>query len=434
MDMSRIALPPSVPRDELGEDVRAAWDRMFASEAELRSTWIRAAGLEERRERCAREECARQACLNQLSTETQARQLALRKELQALEDDLGRRLEAAVAAGPTAGALLARGSILERIARRDEVDDAELARRMAPAIASYEAASARSDVTSPSGWFARYLLAHAHRDGRPERGRQEFTALVAAPYRAGGTAEAAFRVGELEEDPARAADSFKMAAWIATRSEGDRPVRVAALFRLTRAELGLGRFRAAVVDAAQLLELGQDEEGAGLVAEAEEDLSYALGLLGARDPTLPRIAPGSYARVGALVARHALTRFDVDAAAHAWRTLLVAAPGSLEAQRGRAELAEYQARPRTLPAKDELSHRVRALGRSCGALAFGSRSGGEIELRIEARTEGRARIVARPRSGDKLLRRASACLEQRGPGYFVGAPASASGVLAIELQ
>lgn len=318
VDVSTLALPASVPREGLPDDAKATWDKMFASDAELRGVWVRTARLEERRETCAQKACAREVCLQHLVEEAKSRATALRREQSELETILAQKLTEGAKVRPTSGTRLALGYLEERVARRDVVDEGELLRRMAPAIAHYEASKALGDATTPTGWFARYFLARAYVDEKPDRAREELRSLLAVPHRS-GTADVALRLADLETDPSKAVQAYKTAVQFAGASDADLPIREVATLGLFRAEMALGHFASASSAAGELLELGRvEDERSDLVREAELGLARALdagagvGAPGA-ESRLPRVPAESFARIGLLLAREALSRFEPTA-------------------------------------------------------------------------------------------------------------------------
>ncbi len=402
LDMSSMEMPASVPRADLPPPIQQAWDKRAEAKQATLDTLVRAVKIDAKRTVCERTRCAKLACLVDLYATTLTAAKTQKKELADLEEGLVRQLEKAPS---NAGTDLALGLLRDRAVRRGEGDPTK---ELGPAIASLEAAKAKAPPSTEIGWFARYLLAGAYGDvGKPKEAKAEWVALASAPPRGRGTAEAHFRVGERETDPVRAAEAFTRAASALTSDE-EKPLRAPFTFKQLRAEVSAGRWVDAIHTGVALLDLVRGEEDNGFASDAIDEIAFALDALGEATTGLPSLPEHEWTKVGAAVAREALARFDPASAAITQKAIGIAAP--------------------TTQPPTDVAMRARAVARSCGFLAFGG-DGGEIELRVEAMAEGRAKVTAKKKTGDAQVDGAVACLVQRAPGYFVGSPASASATI-----
>lgn len=404
IDVSSLDLPADVPRPDLPADLHPEWDKRTSVKKELEGAQLKGVEIDRARALCEVQRCPKKVCFDDLRVGTNTRVKTLKKDLTELEDTLAKKL---AAAAPTGGTSLALGHLLERAAKRGDGDPTA---EMKPAIAAYEAAKAKSTADSDIGWFARYRLALAYDDaGQTKQAKAEWIALAAAPPRAKGTSEVHFRAAEHETDPVRAALAFDRALKSMSTDEA-KYFRAAFTYRLLRAQTSAGRFADAVATAASLLDLARDDNDAALTTETIEELAFALDSIGDSSNPLPSIPADEWTKVGTAVTREAFSRFDPASAAVAQKAL-----GSSNAG--------------TQPPTEALP-RMNAVARSCGYLALGS-DGGEIDVRVDAMSEGRAKVTAKKRTGDAQVDAAAACIERRAPAYFVGAPSSASATIAF---
>ena len=403
IDLASLDVPADVPRAGLSADLYPDWDKLTAARKTLLDAQARVAKLERRRADCERERCAKRICLDTLFTAASAQAGTSKKDVVEREAELVKKLEAAT---PSGGAMLAIGLLRERAVKRGEGDPAT---EMKPVVASYEAAKAKATADTEIGWFARYRLALAYDDvNLAKQAKAEWSALAGAPPRPRGTAEVHFRVAEREPDPVKAAQSFERA--IGALSPEEAPLRVAFTYRLLRAQTSAGRYADAAATAASLLDMARDADDPGIVTETIDELALALDAIGDGSTPLPSIPADEWNKVGAAVAREAFARFDPSSAAVAQKAMGTATG--------------------TTQSPADAAMRVNAVARACGFLAFGG-EGGEVDVRVEAMTEGRAKVTARKTRGDAQLDAAVACIARRGPSYFVGAPSGASATVVF---
>lgn len=404
VDISSLDLPPDVPRPDLPADLHPLWDKRSAIKTELHAGQVKLAKVERKRDECEKERCAKKVCLDDLRARTAESVRSLKTMLVTLEDSLAKQLETVA---PNGGTSLALGYLRERAAKRGDGDPTT---EMKPAILAYEAAKAKSAVDTDIGWFARYRLALAYDDaGLGKQARPEWVALSSAAPRPRGTAEASFRLGEHETDPARAADAFKRALANISTDEASY-FRAPFTYRLLRAETSAGRFADAVATAAALLDLVRDDDDPALTAETMEELAFALDSIGDSSNPLPSLPADEWTKVGTMLTREAFARFDPASAAATQKAL-----GSSNAA--------------TQPPTDAAT-RMNAVARSCGFLALGS-DGGDVDVRVDTMSEGRAKVTAKKRTGDAQIDAAAACIARRAPAYFVGAPSSATATVTF---
>jgi len=404
IDISALDVPPAVPRAGLSGDLYPAWDELTAARKTLLDAQTRVAKLERRRADCERERCAKKVCLDDLFTAASAQAGTSKKDVVEREGELVKKLEAAT---PSAGAALAIALLRERIVKRGAGDPAS---EMKPVVASYETAKSRAPADTEIGWFARYRLALAYDEiNLAKQAKAEWSALAGAPPRPRGTAEVHFRVAEREPDPVKAAQGLERA--IASLSSEEAPhLRAAFTYRLLRAQTAAGRYADAAATGASLLDMVRDADDPGMAAETIDELAMALDAIGDGSTPLPSLPADEWSKVGAAVAREAFARFDPTSAA-ATQKAMGTATGTTQS-----------------PA--DAAMRLNAVARACGFLAFGG-EGGEVDVRVEAMTEGRAKVSAKKIRGDAQLEAAVACIQRRGPAYFVGAPSGASATVVF---
>lgn len=405
IDISTLDVPPAVPRAGLSADLYPAWDELTAGRKTLLDSQTRLVRLERRRADCERERCAKKVCLDELFTAASTRVASSKKDVAEREAELVKRLEAAT---PSGGTALAVALLRERMMKRGEGDPAS---EMKPVVASYEAAKSKATADTDIGWFARYRLALAYDEmNLGKQAKAEWLALAGAPPRPRGTAEVHFRVAEREPDPVKAAQSFERA--IGSLSTEDAPqLRAALTYRLLRAQTAAGRYAEAAATATSLLDLVRDDgDDPGMATETIDELAVALDALGDGSTPLPSLPADEWSKVGAAVAREAFARFD-PASAAATQKAMGTATGTTQS-----------------PA--DAAMRLNAASRACGFLAFGG-EGGEVDVRVEAMTEGRAKVSAKKTRGDAQLEAAVACIQRRGPSYFVGAPSGATATVVF---
>lgn len=483
-DLSRLDLPREIVREELPERLRERWDRLFADRDEIRRIRTQHVFVSGKFSQCRARSCSIQRCLGRLEAELGARIRATEDAFRTREGRFIDELQAFVSSvpgGAPPGATLALSYAAEDRAR---VFSGMLTDLEAP-IALYEGVKQTAKPGSEIDWWARYLLGYALADmGEVGRARREFAALSALPAAPRLWAEASFRKGDFEPDPAQAVASFQAAAKISGGDPAARMVHWGATYRWADAELTRRHFQAALTVAAELAwsvertatEQGELDSFFDLVTPV---LAEAVSALAADAIEAPETVPATiFGRLGAEVADRAIGRFDVEGAVRAWRAVITHAPGSLEAPRAltgliaaleRADqpgaayplrqqrerdygpaspwaalLRAAQARARSsdprladaalgmppplprIPVSEidrerDLTGRVQALLFACDAARV-LQDPGEIDLRVDLGREQRARItVQTPKGTDGA--ELTACLSALGPAYFVGAPA-----------
>jgi hypothetical protein len=420
-DVGRFALPEHVPDADLDGSAKNEWRELHAVEDHLREAHRRFAKLELRKLDCERDHCGRLACLDGLLAEARKARTGLADRRKTLASNLVRTLEVSLAKQPSGGGQLALGWLIEgdERAREDGAPSPELKRP----IELYTSAKANPGASADVKWWAGYLIAHAASDqGDMPRANAEFQALAALPEHE-ATLDVLYRLADNELDSKKRAEAFrKVTEKAKTAGKSAAALWSVSAFKSVDADLALGQWRSALATAADLARAARsDPDASTLLREAEDRMVLALDALGVREGSFPSVPADSFARVGKEVAVDAEARFDPRAAALAWTAVANGAPDTAEGREGKTKAATVVSAPNA----DALT-RLRTAARACGYQAFGSATGGEIEITVDAMTEGRGTATTKNRAGgDEPIANAATCLRARAPAYFVGANASA---------
>jgi len=344
VDIARRSLPKTAV--SLPIEAQRLWEARCDQQEERWAALRRRALATMELGRCAESGDCDVACLRFVAADEEKHAARVQRAIAESDEVLVRELEPLAARQPPfAPALLVLGWVLELQAREHDEVMERPATALAAAIEHYRRAAGGAGADTETGWFARYFLALASLDaGEPAIARVELADLAAAPPRSdGGSAEAAYRLGELEEDPGRASVAFGRAVELARTGPAAVVglIRIMARYRAADAALSAGQLRRALDTAAPLLEMQGDID---VGEEARSIVAAAIGELPAGERGgLPSVPPDAFADIGMRVADTWLAHRDVAGAAHVWKAVSERAPESIEAPRAlAARIAERE--------------------------------------------------------------------------------------------
>lgn len=308
-----------------------------------------------------------------------------------------------------------------------------------PVIEALERAKAASSPNSDTGWLARFYLAQALERIHSKRAAEEYRALGKLPRRK-GTAEVWYRLACEEFDAKRAVQAYRRAIQAA---EQGSVAECSSRYNLVYTYRSRAQWKEVLVEAIALAERCKSVRQEGIW-----NAVLSVEMLGGTRKSGLEAGPRLRGQVGLRVAKRALDRRDLPAAIASWEAVLDSSPGTAEADealawlvaaherrgdKGRADALRPRLKPAVKvrlelpapPTSDEavargLRGRLFRLLRYCATLPITIHTKHALEVEVEAFDRQAARLTLLPSFNEPYLR----CLRERGPSFFVDAPAS----------
>jgi hypothetical protein len=335
IDLAVLVPPDGVVTSSIDPASVATWHGVTDSRKALRDEQVERANLEQKRNDCVRDGCPDEAKLNAALKAADARVTAAHKRVEARMVAAAHTLAVTAEHNPSAGGLFVAGLVRRMLAQSLD-DDRAMTDGNKVAADLFERASKVADKDSAIMWWALYELGEVRDEASDAAGAlKAFHDLLALPTRP-GTAEVAWRVGNLETSPDAAVVAYERALQD-VRGTSAAVLRPVVLYALVTTQFQRGHYAESLQNVLALNDtLDEQRKNGNFEVNVYGELtgygaSCVEKLGGVEREPLRAATPAAVARIGMEVARLALGRDDLASAARAWDLVAKRAGDSLDA-------------------------------------------------------------------------------------------------------